>query len=570
MSQGAAMNDLYAADRNVPRTSMTITDVSGPAVTTDRKLRCQLGMLGGSSLQDASQVVPLLRFRLRMVALITSVFFGLFLVLKSWRVYEGLPDAPTPAELAVHIILVAILVLLASVLWTSYPLSIVLLRAIEASLFGAAGLYFVFGYISEYSSGRVLEWAAVGHLPHVIGLASMSYNFRWFVLIVLYGAFVPNTWKRCATVVGSMAVVPLFLSFWSCTFCMHMSDHSTVLQFLSSALILSLGALIAIFGSYKINILQREAVVARELGQYRLRQKLGSGGMGDVYLAEHMMLRRKCALKMIRPDQTSDPTILERFEREVRAMAALTHWNTVEVYDYGHAEDGTFYYVMEYLPGLSLQELVEKFGPLPPERVVHFLRQICGALQEAHAVPLIHRDIKPSNVIASERGGVCDVAKLLDFGLVQCLGGMDRESHKLTVQGVILGSPPYMAPEQSLGRSNLDARTDIYSVGALAYFLLTGQPPFVRETAMELLVAHAHEKPAPLAEIRSDIPEDLQAVVMRCLEKEPGRRFQDADGLEQALSECGVSDLWTRQAAERWWKASVGTPSSSGARLLVG
>jgi eukaryotic-like serine/threonine-protein kinase len=164
---------------------------------------------------------------------------------------------------------------------------------------------------------------------------------------------------------------------------------------------------------------------------------------------------------------------------------------------------------------------------------------------------------------------VHDVAKLLDFGLVQCLG-MEKDAHKLTVQGVILGSPPYMAPEQSLGRSNLDARTDIYSVGALAYFLLTGQPPFVRETAMELLVAHAHEKPTPLGELRPEVPADLQAIVMRCLEKEPGRRFQDAESLEQSLAQCGVSDLWSRQSAARWWHESMGSSSGSGVQLLVG
>jgi serine/threonine-protein kinase len=562
------MNDPHAVSRKLPA-SYTTTDIGaspGPAGTI-RRMRCALALLGGSGQPDASQVGPLLRYRLRVVTLLTSVFFGLFLALSYLR--YGEPDGPTGGDLAAHSILVALTVLLGCLLWTSYPLSIGALRLIEGILFGSAGAFFVFGYITHFSSGKVVEWAAPGHVDAVVKLASMTYNMRWFVLIVLYGAFVPNTWKRCAIIVGILSAFPLLLSLWSCTFCANMADKTTWVNFVGSAVFLGLAAAIAIFGSYKISSLQREAVVARELGQYRLRQKLGSGGMGEVYLAEHVMLRRKCALKLIRPEQTADATNLERFEREVQAMAALTHWNTVEVYDYGHAEDGTFYYVMEYLPGLSLQDLVEKFGPLPPERAVHFLRQVCSALQEAHAMPLIHRDIKPSNVIASERGGVHDVAKLLDFGLVQCLGD-HAESHKLTVQGVILGSPPYMAPEQSLGRSNLDARTDIYSVGALAYFLLTGQPPFIRDTAMELLVAHAHEKPTPVGDLRSDIPSDLQAIVMRCLEKEPGRRFQDAESLEQALAQCTVSDLWDRHTAARWWKESVGSSSSSGVRLLVG
>jgi tRNA A-37 threonylcarbamoyl transferase component Bud32 len=563
------MNDPYPVSRKLLPLSSTTTDISAvpPPQGTAKKLRCRFGTPGTSALQDASQVVPLLRYRLRVVTFITTVFFSLFLALSFLKQSE--PDGPTNGDLAIHSLVVAVMLLVCCALWTTYPLSILVLRVMELAVFGAAAAYFVYGYLIHFSSGEVAEWAAPAHVSGVVALASMSYNMRWFVLIVLYGAFVPNTWKRCATVVGTMAVFPLFLSMWSCTFCVHMADKATGLQFMGSAILLGLAALIAIFGSYKINVLQREAVVARELGQYRLRQKLGSGGMGEVYLAEHMLLRRQCALKLIRPDQTADATNLERFEREVQAMAALTHWNTVEVYDYGRADDGTFYYVMEYLPGLSLQDLVEKFGPLPPERAVHFLRQVCSALQEAHALPLIHRDIKPSNVIAAQRGGIHDVAKLLDFGLVQCLGSQ-VDAHKLTVQGVILGSPPYMAPEQSLGRSNLDARTDIYSVGALAYFLLTGQPPFIRETAMELLVAHAHEKPTPISELRPEVPADLQAIVMRCLEKEPGRRFQDAESLENSLAQCGVSDLWTRQSAARWWEESAGNARDSGLRLLVG
>jgi eukaryotic-like serine/threonine-protein kinase len=563
------MNEPYSMSRKLAPLSLTATDISSVPTPqgSGKKLRCHFGTPGTFALQDASQVGPLLRYRLRVVTLVTTVFFTLFLILSFLK--SGEPDGPTSGDLAAHSLVVAIMLLVGCALWTSYPLGIGVLRIMELALFGAAGAFFVYGYLTHFSSGEIAEWAVPEHVSGVVALAAMSYNMRWFVLIVLYGTFVPNTWKRCAAVVGTMAVFPLFLSLWSCTLCIHMSDKTTSLQFMGSAILLGLAASIAIFGSYKINVLQREAVVARELGQYRLRQKLGSGGMGEVYLAEHMLLRRQCALKLIRPDQTADATNLERFEREVQAMAALTHWNTVEIYDYGRADDGTFYYVMEYLPGLSLQDLVEKYGPLPPERAVHFLRQVCAALQEAHALPLIHRDIKPSNVIASQRGGVHDVAKLLDFGLVQCLG-MEKDAHKLTVQGVILGSPPYMAPEQSLGRSNLDARTDIYSVGALAYFLLTGQPPFVRETAMELLVAHAHEKPTPLGELRPEVPADLQAIVMRCLEKEPGRRFQDAESLEQSLAQCGVSDLWSRQSAARWWHESMGSSSGSGVQLLVG
>jgi serine/threonine protein kinase len=198
--------------------------------------------------------------------------------------------------------------------------------------------------------------------------------------------------------------------------------------------------------------------------------------MGEVYLGEHMLLRRACAIKTIRADQAGDPITFARFEREVQAMATLTHWNTVEVYDYGHAEDGTFYYVMEYLPGLNLNDLVHRYGPLPPGRAIHFLRQLCAALSEAHHIGLIHRDIKPTNVLACRRGRVHDVAKLLDFGLVHDVAV--QHEPQLTLHGTIIGTPAYIAPEQARGKGVIDARTDIYSLGALAYFLVTGQAPF--------------------------------------------------------------------------------------------
>jgi serine/threonine-protein kinase len=272
-----------------------------------------------------------------------------------------------------------------------------------------------------------------------------------------------------------------------------------------------------------------------------------------VYLAEHVLLRRPCAVKLIRPDQAGDPATLQRFEREVQAMATLTHWNTVEIFDYGHADDGTFYYVMEYLPGLSLQELVERSGPVPPARAIHLLRQVCRALREAHGIGLIHRDIKPSNILVCERGGTPDVAKLLDFGLVQQTS-LDDQAEKLTVVGTIVGSPPFMAPEQAMGTGKLDARGDIYSVGGVAYFLLTGQAPFVRDTALQMLMAHAYEPVIPPGRLRGDLPEDLQAVILRCLEKDPEKRFPDAESLEKALAGCADADGWTEEAARQWWQ----------------
>ena len=275
--------------------------------------------------------------------------------------------------------------------------------------------------------------------------------------------------------------------------------------------------------------------------------------MGAVYLAEHVLLRRRCAIKLIRPDQAGDPKTLMRFEREVQATATLTHWNTVEIFDYGHAEDGTFYYVMEYLPGMNLEELVEQHGPMPPERAVHFLRQVCQALREAHGIGLIHRDIKPSNVFACERGKIYDVAKLLDFGLVKSFGG-EGDSVKLTKDGAFAGSPAFMSPEQALGRNQLDARSDIYNLGAVAYFLITGKLPFDRESALQMLHAHAYEPLVPIHEFNEAVSADLQRVILRCLEKDPDHRFQDAVTLEKALAECPSTNPWTTERAEEWWR----------------
>jgi serine/threonine-protein kinase len=320
-----------------------------------------------------------------------------------------------------------------------------------------------------------------------------------------------------------------------------------------TVLMLGLSMAIAVFGSYKLNALREEAYKARKLGQYRLKRLLGSGGMGEVYLAEHTLLRRPCAIKLIRPDQAGDGTSLQRFEREVRATATLTHWNTVEIFDYGHTPDGTFYYVMEYLPGLSLEELVQRYGPLPPERGVYLLRQVCRGLREAHNMGIIHRDIKPSNILACERGGVQDVAKLLDFGLVRCVGS-DKSTVKLTQEGVVAGSPMYMSPEQVKGRDDLDPRSDIYNLGLVAYFLLTGQPPFERETPMEALMAHVYEPVPALEHLRKGVPADLQEIVLQCLEKAPARRFQNVAALERALGQCACANLWDEEKAAAWWR----------------
>jgi serine/threonine-protein kinase len=329
---------------------------------------------------------------------------------------------------------------------------------------------------------------------------------------------------------------------------------------------LAIGIAIAVYGSHRIEVLRQEAFAARQLGQYVLKQRLGSGGMGEVYLGEPRLLRRPCAIKLIRAERAGDPNILRRFEREVQATATLTHPSTVQIYDYGVAEDGTFYYVMEYLSGLNLEALVKQHGPLPAERAVHFLRQVCGALREAHGIGLIHRDIKPSNILICERGGLHDVAKLLDFGLVLAPG--DRaDGANVTQEGAIAGTPAYMSPEQAGGQANLDPRSDIYSLGAVAYYLLTGQPPFAGRSPVKVLAAHLYEKPAPLSAQRPEVLADLEAVVLRCLAKDPADRFADAESLELALAGCQTAGHWSEERAANWWRSQAGPSGTVGGEL---
>ena len=291
-----------------------------------------------------------------------------------------------------------------------------------------------------------------------------------------------------------------------------------------------------------------------KLGPYRLRSLLGSGGMGDVYLAEHQLLKRLCAVKLIHPEKAGDSRVRARFEREVKATAALTHPNTVQVYDYGTTDTGRFYYAMEFLDGMNLDEFVRRFGPMPPARVICILKQVCGALQEAWLEGLVHRDVKPSNIFLSERGHVYDVAKLLDFGLVR--DALDRQSQMRHPTTQIQGSPSFMCPEQASGL-NPDCRGDLYSLGAVAWFLLVGHPPYQDDNPVMLIVAHATESVPDIRTTGVDVPDDLAAVIMKCLARNPDDRFASPRELLLALEACRDAQAWTWQDAEHWWLTSM-------------
>ena len=389
------------------------------------------------------------------------------------------------------------------------------------------------------------------------------------LLIVAYCMFIPNRWGPALRVVAAMAAAPAATEIGIYLF--HPGAFPLVRQFVSPGRVaedvslMLIAAGLSVYGAHVINTLRAEAMEARHLNQYRLLKRLGAGGMGEVYLAEHSLLKRPCAVKLIRSDTASDPIELARFEREVRATARLSHPNTVEVFDYGRTDAGLFYYVMEYLRGLSLDDIVKRHGPMPPARVIHLLRQVCGALDEAHAAGLVHRDVKPANIYAAYRGGRYDVAKLLDFGLVKGPAtGTEGEPTDVVREGMIRGTPLYMSPEQIHGEAVLDRRADLYALGGVAYRLLTGFPPFDRETRQEVLSAHANETVLPPSRHRPDLPDDLERVVLRCLSKRPEDRFPDAASLAEALAACRSAGDWDEDDAARWWQtyepAAVATP----------
>jgi serine/threonine-protein kinase len=445
---------------------------------------------------------------------------------------------------------------LVALLWSRWPIPLGWLKALEL---GMIGLLAGRAVAVEY---RVILGFSMRGDKMMAQLCFKNVVLLISVLILTYGLYVPKSWRRSAVVVGPLALLPFAtLGLLAVRYPEAMkwlwdgwnySDTPRALLFTFDALILTILAAGSAYGARTISRLRRQVAEARQLGQYRLRRRIGTGGMGEVYLAEHQLLKRPCAVKLIRPGCADDPRALNRFEREVRLTAALSHPNTVDVYDYGRSDDGTYYYVMEYLDGLSLSELVERHGPLPPGRVVYLLRQVCEALAEAHAAGLVHRDIKPSNIFAARRGGVADVAKLLDFGLV--LPAATPTASHLTAEGQVLGTPLYMSPEQAKEGRELDGRSDFYSLGAVAYYLLTGRPPFEAAGVIEVLVAHARDPVVPPSKVRSGLPGDLERVVLRCLAKNPADRFADAEALERALGECGCAGDWDRGRAARWWR----------------
>jgi hypothetical protein len=327
------------------------------------------------------------------------------------------------------------------------------------------------------------------------------------------------------------------------------SSFWTLIGLLAAGSLLLLGVTLV---ARRMERRMREAVIAAgQLGQYALEEKIGEGGMGSVFRGRHAMLRRPTAIKLLEPSKTTDVSI-ERFEREVQHTSLLNHPNTITIYDYGRTEEGVFYYAMEYLDGFSLQALVERFGAQPDGRVIHILLQVCGSLVEAHSQGLIHRDIKPANIMLTERGGVRDYVKLLDFGLVKAVDTAKQRT--LTVADAITGTPLYLSPESIEDGDSADKRSDLYSLGGVAYFLLTGHPVFEGGGVMDIIRQHVEGTPvAPSKRLGRPVSAGLEELVLQCLAKSPSDRPQDAAQVAAALWRCVPMEPWTADDADRWW-----------------
>jgi serine/threonine protein kinase len=314
---------------------------------------------------------------------------------------------------------------------------------------------------------------------------------------------------------------------------------------------------LATLASKVIYGLQERVFEAQRLGQYTLEHKIGEGGMGEVYRARHALLRRPTAIKLLSGKQISEEQT-RRFEKEVRLTASLTHPNTISIYDYGRTPEGIFYYAMELLDGITLEQLVERHGTQTPNRVIHILLQICGALREAHEAGLIHRDIKPANVVLCCRGGLFDIVKVLDFGLVKQISNAPAS---LSDTGAIVGTPLFMSPEEISSPESVGARSDLYSLGAVAYYLLAGAPVFEGRNVIEVCGHHLHTPPTPLSQrAPQPVPKELEAIVLDCLAKQPDSRPASAQHLAERLRRCSDAGTWGEPQARAWWRENAALP----------
>ena len=413
----------------------------------------------------------------------------------------------------------------------------------------------VFEVVSSYAIAAG-EFADPAMLETHRGFLGLSWVAVW---VVLFNIVVPTTPRRAVFVaLASVSAVPVVLGVMMATGITSLALAPTEFFF---GLVFPYLLIVCMswVGARVVYHLGTEVKRARELGSYRLEEKLGEGGMGEVWRARHRMLARPAAIKLIRPALAGDrrseisEQAASRFEREAQAIARLRSPNTVDLFDFGMADDGAFYYAMELLDGLDADTLVRRFGPTPPERAVHLLRQICHSLSEAQSHGLVHRDIKPANIFLCRYGEEYDFVKVLDFGLVHAVRDPVDGASGPTREQSILGTPAFMAPEQATG-THVDGRADIYATGCVAYWLLTGQLVFDADTELGMLVQHAQKTPTPPS-IRTGraIPRALEDLVLSCLAKNPAHRPQSSRELSRVLAQLEGAGAWTQERAREWW-----------------
>ena len=421
-------------------------------------------------------------------------------------------------------------------------------------------LALVFEVVSSYgiAAAEFLQPAALNIHSSWIGHSWVS------VWMLLFNVVVPTVPRYAvvaalASVTSVPAMVRLSISLFP-----PVSPPSNSMIFWGFGFPYLLVVIMAYVGARVVYSLGTEVTRARELGSYRLEHRLGRGGMGEVWKASHRLLARPAAIKLIRSSFPGNPAgisedMRRRFEREAQVIAQLRSPHTVTLFDFGIAEEGSFYYVMELLDGVDTDALIKRFGPIPAERVVHIVRQICHSLSEADSRGLVHRDVKPANIFLCRYGEDYDFVKVLDFGLAKATHETSPEAETaITIQNVVQGTPAFIAPEQVLGGGDLDGRADIYSTGCVAYWLLTGHFVFAADTTMKTLVAHAHAIPEPpSARTTSPIPPDLDALVLSCLAKDREHRPSSARVLLQRLDAIRLDQPWTNQRAREWWTANV-------------
>jgi hypothetical protein len=512
--------------------------MSGPSIQRLQRRRGETTRFGGSSVFPAEVAdKAVARLKLTCAAILALGVASLVLVPLTTENVGVRSNTIRP-----FFIIPIILVIAGAVLWLAYRDSVAALRRLDAGLalmvvvcFGAA----LYGHWLPYGADDVVRGPTpvpVVTLFFAVVIPVPPRRFLWAAVLA------------ALTDPAGLLVSVAFGNPWPPT-------NLWLWLFAPTAL----GAALAVVVGRWVHALSREVAEAAEMGSYRLVEHLGAGGMGEVWLARHRMLARPAALKLIRQDvlgtnEALAQQVLTRFEREARATSLLGSPHTVEIYDFGTSVDGTFYYVMEYLDGLDLHVLVQRFGPVNPARAVHFLHQVAHSLRDAHAAGVVHRDIKPANIFAAVKGVEYDFIKVLDFGLVKFQAEvMGDDAAKLTRAGALVGTPLFMPPEVASG-AEADGRSDLYALGCVGFWLLTGRHVFNGQTAVDIIVAHARDVPPSIAESATcDVPEPLERLLMQCLAKDPRDRPRSAQAVMDALSATGLVGAWTDAAAQSWW-----------------